>query len=126
MSTPTPAEIELFIVWLPMLAGDTAGVAAQAAGSAGWGQRAHHFWDPGRLAGAAIARGLARELGTIAWDIYLFYRPGCTWDDEPPEPAGWVHQLERSVWADPTRYRTGPALIAALREMLDQVAGRGR
>ena len=31
----------------------------------------------------------------MAWDIYFVYAPGVRWEDEPPEPTEWMHQLGR-------------------------------
>ncbi len=53
--------------------------------------------------------------GRVAWDVYLVYPPGATWDDDPPVPAAWRHQLGDSSWADAAHYRTGEALFADLR-----------
>ena len=79
-----------------------------------------HFYDPRRLAGRSIARGLGGA-GKAAWDIYLLYERGCVWGEEPPMPALWFHQLEGSNWAGAQEYRCGESLVAALREMVDDI-----
>lgn len=84
--------------------------------------RASHFYDSGRLSGRAVAAALGARPGSIAWDAYLVYRPGVRWEAIPPAPLEWVHQLRGSRWADPARYRTGDALVAALRAAVAAVA----
>ena len=56
--------------------------------------------------------GTALELprGTLAWDIYLLFDDSVTWDDAPPEPGSWWHQL-----AFDDRYlRDGDAILETL------------
>ena len=75
--------------------------------------RVHHFFDPSRRVGKAIAEGLLRE--GFAWDIFLFYDKGTEWLERPPKPARWMHQLP-PIQADPERFRGGTdALLGELR-----------
>ena len=30
---------------------------------------------------------------SIAWDVYMLYGPDAQWEEQPPEPAFWMHQL---------------------------------
>ncbi|MCH8816068.1 MAG: hypothetical protein IH957_13450 [Chloroflexi bacterium] len=60
-----------------------------------------HYWidnrDVGKLFQTPI--GLTTE---PAWDVYLLYGPGVTWEqDGPPQPAFWMHQLGVEVGVDP-------------------------
>ncbi len=68
-----------------------------------------HVWDAERQVGNLFAKIL--RLGSTAWDFYFLYAPGVTWDDdEPPQPAFWMHQLPAASGADrdlvlyPTRF----------------------
>jgi hypothetical protein len=116
------------VVWLPMLAGDAGAdvdpAAALVPGAPG--ARVTHFHDPERLVGEAIARSLGGD-GQVAWDIYLFYGPGASWDGEtPPTPHDWRHQLSTQCpWADPSRFSWGeqlpPALLEAAGTVLAQL-----
>jgi hypothetical protein len=57
-----------------------------------------HVWDAERQVGNLYSKTLG--LQSTAWDFYLLYPPGVTWDeDEPPEPAFWMHQLPASSGA---------------------------
>lgn len=56
--------------------------------------RLAQLWDAERKFGQVLARTLALKTA-IAWDVYLIYPPGVTWDAElPPAPAFWMHQLD--------------------------------
>ena len=58
-----------------------------------------HVWDPRRQVGHLFTKTLG--LQSTAWDFYFLYAPGVTWDDdEPPEPAFWMHQLPAASGAD--------------------------
>ena len=68
-----------------------------------------HVWDAERQVGNLFAKVL--QLKSTAWDFYFLYPPGVTWDDdEPPQPAFWMHQLPTASGADrdlvlyPTRF----------------------
>jgi len=43
----------------------------------------------------------ARRLGLPrdAWDVYLIYGQGSRWEDEPPKPDFWMHQLSSGAAA---------------------------
>ncbi len=57
-----------------------------------------HVWDAERKVGNLYSKTLRLE--STAWDFYLLYPPGVTWDDDqPPEPAFWMHQLPTSSGA---------------------------
>ncbi len=68
-----------------------------------------HVWDQERQVGNSYSKILG--LQSTAWDFYFLYPPGVTWDDdEPPDPAFWMHQLPADSGADrdlvlyPTRF----------------------
>jgi hypothetical protein len=51
-----------------------------------------HYWDGDARSGVAYAKVLNVS---FAWDVWMAYAPGQTWDDpaKPPAPAFWRHQL---------------------------------
>ena len=54
--------------------------------------RVAHYWD----GESQLVKGYRQTLALPedAWDIFLIYPPGVTWDgDVPPAPAYWMHQL---------------------------------
>lgn len=56
--------------------------------------RATHAWDGERNVGDLFGKTLG--LSKTAWDVYLVYPPGMTWDEDgPPAPPFWMHQLDQ-------------------------------
>ena len=105
-------EVVVSIVWIPMLPGDSED-AARAATELIPDARARHYFDPDRQAGRALASRMGGE-GQIAWDIYLLFPPDVPWEDEPPLPIDWAHQLGDTAWADAARCHRGDSLVVAL------------
>ena len=87
--------------------------------------RVRHFHDPRatHLAGKAFAKGLIREGDGPAWDIYMFYKRGMMWDEGPPMPVKYMHQLGGGSRADPEHFHTGEDLMNALHEAMHKVTG---
>jgi hypothetical protein len=56
------------------------------------GDSVHHYWDGEQRVGAAVQH-FVKGLDYPAWDFWMLYKPGQTWDDEAPEPDWWEHQL---------------------------------
>lgn len=103
--------------------------------------RATAFYDAEQLLGRSTARRLGWER-EVAWDIFLVYGPSASWTEaDIPAPDVWFHQLDdgeppdsaeederepdapgatsaRPSGADPTRFRTGDNLLAALTEAI--------
>ena len=98
------------IVWLPMLAGDDASAATTQAGTFSDGRLLLQGWDRNREIGKAFEKTLG--LTRTAWDVYLVYEPGVTWNGElPPRPSYWMHQLTEDSGAD-QQYCLNPATLA--------------
>lgn len=115
-----------FLLWGPMLDNEERADAVRATRFLD-DPRTTHFWtDDDRLAEAfSGVLGLPEE--EPAWDVYLLYAPGQTWDDQPPEPRLTMH-VGRSL---PEEQRLhGPTLAGAVRDVLnddrqaDQEGGR--
>jgi hypothetical protein len=65
-----------------------AGEAGAMFGDAGVPQ----FWDGDRRLGVEVARSVGAPTW-VAWDVYLFYRPGAEWTDAGlPPPAAALAQ----------------------------------
>jgi hypothetical protein len=119
---------------------DDAIATAQAAAADLADARASYFHDPAHHAGRALSRAFGWRQH-VAWDAYLFYAPGASWEGEtPPPPSEWFHALQdREVWeetlaaeegepaawtehlpeeseADPEQFRRDDDLVAALRD----------
>ncbi len=105
-------------MWLPMMPGDSR-EAAEAEAHDFVDRRVDHVWDPNRELADLFSRPL--RLSATAWDAYLLYAPGVTWEaEEPPEPGFWMHQLPAQWGADPALLLS-PARIA--REVLAVLGG---
>ncbi len=81
--------------------------------------RVSQFYDPQKLVGMEVAKGFGASPDEIAWDVYLFYSPHSEWIEPWPLPTDWIHQLDSSSWADPTRLFMGNQLTEKLREITD-------
>jgi hypothetical protein len=60
------------------------------------------------------------KLPEDAWDVFLLYPPGVTWEGErPPAPAYWMHQLG-SRWLPRVQgpYFDAGAFLQRTRELL--------
>jgi hypothetical protein len=101
------ADVSGFIVWIPILDKDNLAAAFPSAKFLN-DSRVQHFYDTNKLVGKAIADSVEWQ-GNIAWDIYLFYISSMRWNDLPPNPKYWMHQLNDD-WATKEKYRTGENL----------------
>jgi len=117
------ADIQVSVVWIDMLPSDNQGAALMS--SALFGERPDprlkQFHDPNKRTGRAFARDLLYAGGGVAWDVYLYYDKLAVWNDTPPEPVEWYHQLGGGRRADPAKFRPGKKLRTALREATGRV-----
>lgn len=81
-------KIHAYVVWVPMLEGDSAD-AARLESSLYPDKRISHFWDEGGI----LATELGARLGLQkkAWDVYMLYGKRSKWT-APPD--FWMHQLD--------------------------------
>ncbi|MCH8821994.1 MAG: heavy-metal-associated domain-containing protein [Planctomycetes bacterium] len=113
------ADVSIFIVWIDILATDDSTTAQRMTGIFS-DPRVRQFHDPNRLVGDAFAKGLLDE--PPAWDMYLLYAASQQqlWDDYPPVPTNWMHQLgARHV--DPARRRSGHELVVGLYNAMSEL-----
>lgn len=91
LDTIKDPSVRVFIAWVPILAsdrhapdGDTLSLAQD--------KRTTHFWDvKGKL--PVLFQKTLNLFPHPAWDVYLIYPPGAKWEQEPPKPVYWQHQL---------------------------------
>ncbi len=105
------------LVWIHMRPADGVQVAGAQTGAL-VADRLIHFHDPRRRAGKALASAVGAGR-SVVWDTYLFFAPGVRWEQTPPAPEDWAHQLD-APWAEAERFRQGDQLS----EWLRQTAGR--
>ena len=86
-------RLKVYVVWTPVLQEDNRQAAAEAMRLVA-DNRAEHFWDADKSLGFSLGNvvKLPRER-KLAWDVYFAFDAKATWDDLPPEPAAWMHQL---------------------------------
>lgn len=106
-----------FVVFLPMLGGDGQ-TAAVAQAEEFKDSRVAQLWDADGLIGKLLAGTLG--LRSTAWDVYLVYPAGVTWDSEtPPYPGFWMHQLPAEIRADQSLRLDPEALSKEVRKMVE-------
>lgn len=104
------AEVKVLVVWSDELPGDGSEAARRAAMSL-MDPRVEFFHDARRRAASVMVQGV---LPTGAARRTLFsYKPGLTWDQQPPRPSHVVHQLGRLA---PGAYCETDQLASALIE----------
>jgi len=117
------SKIHVAIVWI-QIPGFRDGLASARRAAARFGPdaRVTHFYDPhpSHLAGKAFSKAALPD-GKLAWDIYMFFKPGQRWDEVPPPPAAFRHQLGRL--RDAEEYRTGEALADDLHAIMHELTG---
>jgi hypothetical protein len=114
------ADVSVSIVWSNMLPLDNSFTAGR--------QPAHiadacvrHFHDHRRRAGKALGESLGAR-GKTWWDVYIFYGAGSVWEDHPPAPARWAHQLSEA-WAAAAQRHRGDDLSEQLRIAMSELVG---
>jgi hypothetical protein len=112
------ADLNILIVWLKMYEADSIDTVQEASKLFRNDSRVTQFYDPVKVCGLVVAKGLGVKSGEVAWDIYLFYDDRDEWIEQIPEPINWVHQLRGSSWADPDRLFQGDHLTRRLREIM--------
>ena len=85
-------SLRAYVAWVPILPDDREDLAHDSALLVP-DDRASHFWDRSKALPPLFAPVLGLPEYWPAWDVYLAYPAGATWDDEPPAPAFWHHQL---------------------------------
>ncbi|MEK6405407.1 MAG: hypothetical protein AABN34_00445 [Acidobacteriota bacterium] len=88
----TEDRVRAYVVWLPIFGGDFRGEARKLSNSFR-DRRVSYFIDAESQTGELWERVLRTER-SIAWDVYLLYGTAATWEEEPPAPGFWMHQLD--------------------------------
>ena len=83
-------------------------------------KRVTHAWDPQRRLGDLFAETL--NLTSTAWDVYFLYARGVSWEDEPPPPSFWMHQLGTSTGVEARQLLEPGRLLRELAALLGDKA----
>ena len=116
LKSVSDGRVKAYVVWLPIFGGDFRGEARKLSNSFR-DKRVSYFIDAKSETGKLWERVLRTER-LIAWDVYLLYAAGSNWEEEPPQPAFWMHQLG-GVTKAPT-FNEG-TFRAKLKDMLDEM-----
>jgi hypothetical protein len=94
LDEPAGRPFEAHIVWTPVLSGDVA-EAALGVVRLRRRSRVNHYWDPTKSISdaARLVLDLVASDRTVAWDVYLLFRSGVSWNGTVPTPERWLHQL---------------------------------
>lgn len=108
-------RLRVFVVHVPTLGAQER--HAQRAAQLLRGASVMHYWDPSGRSGELLQKTL--KIPEYAWDVWLTYAPGATWDGEaPPPPVSWAHQLGRL----PAKTRLDPkAFTADVRQRVERL-----
>jgi hypothetical protein len=85
-------RVRVYVIWDPIFGGNFDSEAKNLANSFP-DKRISYFKDPDSLAGTLWEQVLKTER-EIAWDVYLLYGADAQWEEEPPKPEFWMHQLD--------------------------------
>ena len=87
------SRVQAFSVFIPMVPGDSSGPAEGSASKLKEAGIAS-FWDGKRDLGRQFVNVVTLPgKRKVAWDIYFLFGPDAVWDDQPPKPVFWMHQL---------------------------------
>ena len=104
-------DYHLYVVWIDILRGDNFDLAKKHAQLLN-DPRVSHYYDADQNFGKSVANVLGGK-GKVAWDIYMFYNSGMKWEEQPPIPSSYMHQLGplRHKWIDANYFHIGSKLI---------------
>lgn len=85
-STP---DVAVYVVWSPQLGAEERHVpdATRLIPDS----RVRHYWDPKMRVGGAYQDEL--DVSEPAWDVWMLFARNATWNEAPPSPSWWEHQL---------------------------------
>jgi hypothetical protein len=84
--------LRVYVVWEPICKGDSRGAAEEAVREVP-DRRATHYWAGDRELGDRVSPVIGLK-GETAWDVYLLYPPNVKWEEKPPTPVFFMHQLQ--------------------------------
>ncbi|MFQ5776676.1 MAG: hypothetical protein ACE5IP_01565 [Terriglobia bacterium] len=114
-------KLVTYVVWLPVLNFQDASTLqrnGRKESSRLPGPRSLHFSDPEGYSGREYGKIVGIPYGAPAWDIYFAFGADVRWEDAPPAPTYWEHQLGR---VDPARRLDGRRFAREVRKLLEKV-----
>jgi hypothetical protein len=87
-------HLKVYVVWIRRFPLRDTRDAAQEATHLVPDGRSRHFWDGAGRLGQAYAKVIELpHQKKFAWDVYFVFDAKAKWDDAPPKPDFWMHQL---------------------------------
>lgn len=80
----------IYVVWINILRNDDR-YSAYLRSTEFDDPRVKYFWDSRAITGVEWQEAL--DIDQLAWDIYFLYDRHAQWEELPPTPGYWVHQL---------------------------------
>jgi hypothetical protein len=90
LKSVTDDRVRAYVVWLPIFGGNFRGESRKLSRSFP-DRRVSYFIDPRSRTGSVWEPVLKTE--RLAWDVYLLYDGAAIWEETPPVPGFWMHQL---------------------------------
>jgi len=114
-------DMKGYVVFLPMLRSDNKESAEAEADVSHADARISRWWNGRKDIGKAYSKTLG--LHGTAWDVYLVYGPGKTWEGKvPPYPDFWMHQLRKRSGADQSLFLNQGIFEERLSQMVNHAA----
>ena len=85
-------SLRVYVAWVPVLPEDVEAPGEETLAVVP-DSRARHFWDAEGHLPRLFHSVLQLPEDWPAWDVYLVYAAGAMWEQAPPAPAFWHHQL---------------------------------
>jgi hypothetical protein len=124
LQTLDDPRLAVFVVWEKIGAHDSP-EAARKATMLLPDPRVHFFWSDDRIAGKAF-QGAVGIQGTPAWDVFLVYGPGKTWNGEaPPIPDYFMHNQPSHPELPKDRLLNGNRLAEKVKILLAEGESKG-
>ena len=117
-------KLRVFVVWLPRYPGDNRSKAVSSMSNVP-DARGTHFWD----SNASLAKQYGVVLGLpegskFAWDTYMAFDVNATWNDAPPKPIDWMHQLSQDLGREHPRWLNSDQFRKRVMTLLSGAAAR--
>jgi len=81
-------DLKVMLLWGPLMGTDTSAVTRRSMQYIR-DKRVEHYWDLWRWGYRTYMEDL--DIPEFeAWDLFIFYEAGKTWDGEPPDPTFWM------------------------------------
>ena len=115
-------NLRIFVVWSSRYPGDNRTKAIAATKNVP-DSRSLHFW----YADASLSKRYGQILGLsdgkqFTWDTYMVFDADATWNDSPPKPHNWMHQMGKALGSDHPRWLDGDRFRESVSALLTDIS----